>query len=96
MTVDEFAIETSAVAVKEFPDGRFGFVTRMLFTAALCVTSATDHRSYVDRWCYYDSDAAARALLDWDGTGEPSGWHRHPTSGRRRPHGRPDEEFVHR
>jgi len=35
---------------------------------------------------------AQRALAGWDGTGEPSGWHRHPSSGRRR--NAAGEEYV--
>ena len=30
----------------------------------------------------------------WDGTGEPEGWMRHPSSGRRRPGGDPAQEHV--
>ena len=34
------------------------------------------------------------AMQVWDGTGEPSGWCRHPATGRRRPGGDPATEFV--
>jgi hypothetical protein len=49
-----------------------------------------------DTWNY---DAAThragwRAALGWDGHGEPEGWYRHPRSGRRRPGGDPEKEFV--
>jgi hypothetical protein len=30
----------------------------------------------------------------WDGDGEPDGWSRHPPTGRRRPGGDPDKEYV--
>ena len=45
--------------------------------AGICPTG------YEDRWCYADYDTAKAALDAWDGSGEPTGWHRHPTSGRR-------------
>ena len=40
--------------------------------------------------------AAVVALALWDGTGEPEGWMRHPTSGRRRPDGDKTKEYINR
>jgi hypothetical protein len=37
---------------------------------------------------------ALAALERWDGNGEPTGWTRHPATGRRRPDGDPDREHV--
>jgi hypothetical protein len=40
---------------------------------------------------------ALTALFDWAGKdfeGEPQGWHRHPDSGRRRPDGDPNQEYI--
>ena len=39
---------------------------------------------------------AQEALAAWDGAPgtEPQGWHRHPTSGRRRTDGKPELEHV--
>jgi len=38
---------------------------------------------YRERYCY-DSPRVAIAAFDlWDGEGDPIGWHRHPTTGRR-------------
>lgn len=47
-----------------------------------------------DTWYYRatEEDAAWRAVLGWDGDGEPEGWYRHPHSGRRRPDGTPESE----
>jgi hypothetical protein len=47
-----------------------------------------------DRWCYHTRTAAVAAAHVWDGTGEPVGWHRHPTTGRRRPDGDPTREYI--
>ena len=41
----------------------------------------------------HPEDAVA-ALKEWDGVGEPKGWMRHPASGRRRPGGDPEQEYV--
>lgn len=38
--------------------------------------------------------AAVAALIAWNGEGEPSGWMRHPETGRRRPGGDPAGEYV--
>lgn len=38
---------------------------------------------YGDRWCYKDLCSARHAFNEWDGEGEPKGWHRHPVTGRR-------------
>lgn len=37
---------------------------------------------------------AVAALIEWDGTGEPEGWIRHPMTGRRRPGGDASKEYV--
>lgn len=42
-----------------------------------------DQTGYNDRWCYHNYTDAVKALNNWDGMGEPEGWHRHPNSGRR-------------
>ncbi len=46
-----------------------------------------------DTWDYETHEAGLKAM-GWDGKGEPTGWHRHPASGRRRPGGNPENEYV--
>ena len=61
--------------------GLIGFV----FTTA--IVSGLNDCGYEDRWCYHNISDATQALLEWQSRnfeGEPLGWHRHPTSGRRR------------
>jgi hypothetical protein len=41
-----------------------------------------------------DPLAAVLAAHEWDGTGEPVGWMRHPQTGRRRPDGDPAREYI--
>jgi hypothetical protein len=58
-------------------------VKQFAYTYAIVIGQIGDQSGYIDRWCY-KTDALAQAALDaWDGVGEPTGWHRHPLSGRR-------------
>lgn len=82
------------IATKALPDGRVLVVEPTLFGARLCVAQAADPMYYEDVWCYPSAEAAAAAMAAWDGAGEPAGWHRHPTTGRRRPDGDPAREVV--
>jgi hypothetical protein len=68
--------------LKELPDGRICGVQRLLFHWTLHVD--IDDIGYADRYCYQTEEGALRALIQWDGEGDPEGWHRHPKSGRRR------------
>lgn len=49
-----------------------------------------------DQWVYLSDDAAVAAMRTWDplAGGEPPGWYRHPTSGRRRTNGDPAQEYI--
>jgi hypothetical protein len=57
----------------------------MIFTYRL-VIGRTGEDSYDDAWCYADLDSALETLLFWNpfdaATPEPSGWIKHPSSGR--------------
>lgn len=78
------------------PDGRAVWVRAFMFTYAIILGRPDDVGTYDDRWCYgtrADAMVAAEAWLA--GTeAEPSGWHRHPDTGRRRPGGDADAEYV--
>lgn len=71
-------------------------VMPLLFTAAIILTDKMHPEGYTDRWCYTSPQAAWAAALAWDPdmAMEPAGWHRHPTTGRRRPDGDPTQEYV--
>lgn len=49
---------------------------------------------YDDGFEFTDTEAAIAAFLEWNGTGDPEGWIRHPDTGRRRPNGDLSREFV--
>jgi hypothetical protein len=75
-------------------DGRLLTVEPTLYGARLCIGDADDAINHTDVWCYPDQAAAIAAMDAWNGEGEPTGWHRHPSSGRRRPGGDPAREHV--
>jgi hypothetical protein len=52
--------------------------------------------NYENRWCFQSLDVAVLAASCWNGEGEPGLWHWHPASGRRRPNGNQDHEYVFR
>lgn len=90
--------EDRGVFVVKIVDGRSIEVMPLMFTAAVIVTPLpiTLWSGYTDRWCYGTVPAAVAAAKAWDGVppGEPDGWHRHPSSGRRRPNGDPAAEYI--
>lgn len=52
--------------------------------------------SYTEHWCYENPVQAVLAAAEWNPleTQEPEGWFRHARSGRRRPGGDPEKEYV--
>ncbi len=77
---------------RELPNGHTLYLEPML-PGHLSLCLAPDEWNF-DRWCYHDHDAAWRAVLGWNGKGDPEGWYRHPRSGRRRHESDPDREYV--
>jgi len=65
-------------------NGEVCALCQMLFTWSLMID--LDPVGYRERYCYQDCVVAMLAADFWDGAPgtEPSGWHRHPTTGRRR------------
>lgn len=70
--------------IKLLPHNRYAAINRYIFTCAIIKGNINDEFSFEDRWCYHSYRDAKEALDKWDGTGEPTGWHRHPKTGRRR------------
>jgi len=75
-------------------DGNVCALAPMAFTWA--ILSECCYAGYGERWCYSTPDGALNALAAWNGADgtEPTGWHRHPDSGRRRPDGDPAREYI--
>lgn len=63
--------------------GKYVAIYPLLLTHAIIIGTIGDFLSYDDRWCYHDYESAKNALDKWNGDGEPQGWHRHPSTGRR-------------
>lgn len=70
--------------VVEKGDAGLCAIQPLMFTYA--VLAELNMTGYGNRWCYHTYKDAKAALDAWDGADgtEPSGWHRHPKSGRRR------------
>jgi hypothetical protein len=78
--------------IKRLSDGRICAIMPIGFTDALCIGIhpwGHNHAYY-----YRAGGEAATALKTWDGEGEPTGWVRHPQSGRRRTDGDPAREYY--
>lgn len=86
--------------LKVMPDGGVAFIHKLLYTSALLVMSKQSFDdpfgSSDDRWCYQTYADAKAALDRWDPEvdPEPDGWHRHPSTGRRRPGGDGASEYF--
>ena len=68
-----------------YENGIDAVIHRFMFTVA--ILSEIGWHVHGNRWCYESYEAAKEALDAWNGEGEPDGWHRHPTTGRRRHNG---------
>lgn len=81
---DEFkeyleSMEYTDVVIK---NGRICGLYRFAFSTGLLADMYDT--GYGERWCYHTMAEAKLALEEWDGVDEPTGWHRHVSSGRRR------------
>lgn len=92
MTVEEQT--RGAVAHRVLDDGRVVVVYQMLFDNGRLCVGLIGEPYFDDLWCFDTVALALTALGIWDGTGEPTGWKRHPRTGRRRPGGDPALEYV--
>lgn len=84
--------------VKDLGDGSYVMAKPLMFHWTLLRGDFSDHHGYFDRWCFATKELAMQALAEFPespaGSYEPSGWHRHPMTGRRRPEGLPEAEYV--
>ncbi len=86
-----------ALYVYDMGGGRYCAVKRLIFHATMVIGEIGNLDAFDERYCYVDVQAAydaARAWKDAQWADEPTGWHRHPTSGRRRVMGDPARETV--
>ncbi len=79
---------------KLLEDGRWVGIHRLAFHYSLMIGTVGDYVGYDDRYCYQHLGLVLRAFADFDGEVEPLGWHRNPRTGRRRPDGNPEQEYI--
>ena len=80
----QWPVLDDCIKALQYESGRQAGVVPFLFTWA--IVADFNSEGYGQRWCYETLQDALGALDDWDGEGEPQGWHRHLPSGRRRDH----------
>lgn len=78
----QYYAEINQCLASKTENGRSIGVVRFIYTFAI-IADLSDI-GYENRWCYNDLTTCLGAFNDWDGVGEPDGWHREPSSGRRR------------
>jgi hypothetical protein len=85
-----------AIYQRALGDGREVCVMPKIFTTAVTIGRADDAWGYTTHYCYETPIQAAIAAAEWDPATkpEPSGWFRHPQTGRRRPGGDPSKEYI--
>lgn len=77
--------------------GRYAAIGPLLFHWTMYVGRIGDREGYDTRFCYADRAKAEEGLREWAKRGfrgEPTGWHRHPNTGRRRDDGDPSKERI--
>lgn len=77
--------------------GEWYGVKRLLFHWTLIRGTVGNYEGYEDRWCYQTRSGADDAMMCFAQAGfegEPQGWHRHPSTGRRRENGDPARETI--
>lgn len=75
-------LELGYVDPRKRADGSWVGLCRFMFTWA--ILSDLNTYGYGDRWCYSSYEKALEALDQWGpDQEEPTGWHRHPGTGRR-------------
>lgn len=79
---NQYYADLNECIVSKVANGRLIGVVRFLYTVA--IIADLNEVGYRNRWCYKDLVTCLGAFGDWDGVGEPEGWHREPFTGRRR------------
>lgn len=79
--IDAYPVLEDCVVSFKMENGRTAGLLRFMYTWAIIADFG--HAGYNERWCYSEYVEAMAALVEWNGEGEPAGWHRHVNSGRR-------------
>jgi hypothetical protein len=85
---ENFALIRHRIAFEPLVErpGYYKAVIPLLYHHMMIMGRMDDSLGYDDRWCYEDFPDALKGFQSWDGAKgtEPTGWHRHPKTGRRR------------
>lgn len=90
-------MDSMIVAARDRGDGTYAAIKPLIFHWTMMIGDIGDLQNINDRYCYGDELLAATGLEEWERRGwegEPKGWHRHLGSGRRRPDGDADREYI--
>jgi len=68
---------------KPIGGGQYACILRKAFTHAIITGRIGDEFGFNRNYCFETYQQAKAALDAWDGQGEPVGWFRDPTTGRR-------------
>lgn len=74
------------------PDGRLCGLMRLILHWTVHID--LDYGGYRERYCFLTPELAVEAMDQWDGTGDPINWHKHPNTGRVRPDRTAASEYV--
>lgn len=88
-------MEYPYLAERDLGDHTWGYVIHMGVNWRILVGPHMSEAYYDDAWCYATPEGAIAALAAWEPASEtePSGWIKHPASGRYRPFGDASREF---
>ena len=76
---------------------RWVAINPLMFHWTMMVGKMGDVTGFDNKYCYENKALAVKGLEDWKATGyegEPIGWHRNTETGRRRPGGDPQQEYI--
>lgn len=77
------------------PDGQVVRLHKMFGTnTRITLANDEDEVVYTQMYCYHNTPKAIEQANIWDGKGDPEGWYRHINTGRRRPDGDPEKEYI--
>jgi hypothetical protein len=102
MTDDQFiewlkSPDCGYVIVVQTGKGRWVGLLRLMFHWTMHAGDMHNMVGHDQRYCYKTFDLASQALTEWamvDFEGEPSRWHKDPYTGRLRPDGDPEKEYL--
>ena len=81
-TEDTLKAHWLATDVRLLDDTYFMAVVPMIFNHRLIHGRITNRDFHFDAWCYDTRAEAVRAMLEFDGKSEPTGWKKHVATGR--------------